>query len=147
MSSYRFFQFFLIPTVYQTMYCQNYLKTWFVLFWSYYGPGRFDQSRTIRGHPPDAVCRLGIIAIFFKINVMKKTKIRLIKNIWTAGHCVQPKRHIHGCSGSEIVVKQIFNLDRKLYSLQKYVICKSQVEIGHTFTEISLNLAHFIDFF
>ena len=90
---------------------------------------------------------LNIIPIFVKNNVMKKNKIRLIKNIWTTGHCIQPKQHIHGCSGSEIVVKKIFNLDRKLCSLQKYVFCKSQVEIGHTFMEISLNLVDFIDFF
>ena len=49
-------------------------------------------------------------------------------------HCIQPKQHIHGCSGSEIVVKQIFNLDHRLY-----VVCKAPVEIGHTFIEISLN--------
>ena len=56
---------------------------------------------------------------------------------------------MHGCSGSEIVVKQILNLDYKLYKhyKQKYVVCKSQVETGHTFTEISLNLVDFIDFF
>ena len=66
-----------------------------------------------------------------------------MKNIWTAGYCIQPKRRIHGCSGSEIVVKQIFNLTHKLYKLyrQKHVVCKSQVEIGHTYMEISLNLA------
>ena len=78
---------------------------------------------------------------------MTKTNMRSIKNIWKAGHCIQPKRHIRGCSGSEIVAKQIFNLDRKLYSIQKYVVCKPQVEIGHTFTKISLNLADFTDFF
>ena len=37
---------------------------------------------------------LNIIPIFFKNNVLKKTKIRSIKNIWTVGHCIQPKRHI-----------------------------------------------------
>ena len=78
---------------------------------------------------------------------MKKTKIRTIKNIWIAGHCIQPKRHIHACSGSEIVVKQIFNLDDKIYTLQEYLVCKSQVENDHMFTEISVNLTDFIDFF
>ena len=90
---------------------------------------------------------LNIIPIFFENNVMKKTKRRSIKNIWTAGHCIQPKWHKHGCSRSEIVVKQIFNLDCKLYFLQKYIVCKSQVEIGHMFMEISLNLADSIGFF
>ena len=36
---------------------------------------------------------------------------------------VQPKKCRHGCSGSEIVVKQGSNLDHKLYTFQKYVIC------------------------
>ena len=45
------------------------------------------------------------------------------------------------------VVQQIFNLDHRFYNLQKYVVCKSQVEIGHTFMEISLNFADFTDFF
>ena len=45
-------------------------------------------------------------------------------------HCIQSRRHIYGCSGSEIVVKQIFNLNHRLYTLQKYLICKSQVEFG-----------------
>ena len=43
-------------------------------------------------------------------------------------------------------VKQILNLDDRLYTLQKYVVCKSRVEIGHTFTEISLNLSDITDF-
>ena len=46
-------------------------------------------------------------------------------------HCVQPKWHMHGCSRWEIVVKQIFNLDHSHYTLQKYVVFKTQVEIGH----------------
>ena len=83
--------------------------------------------------------------MFFKNNVMKKQKIRLIKNIWTAGHCIQPKRYIHDCLGSEIIVKQILNLDHKLYTLQKYVVCKSQVENDDTFPEISLSLADFLN--
>ena len=75
----------------------------------------------------------------------RKQKIRLIKNIWTAGHCIQPKRYIHDCLGSEIIVKQILNLDHKLYTLQKYVVCKSQVENDDTFPEISLSLADFLN--
>ena len=62
-------------------------------------------------------------------------------------HCIQPKRHTNGCSESEIVVKKIFNLDHRFYTLQKYVACKSQVENGHMFMEISLNLADFTNFF
>ena len=37
------------------------LKTWYVLIWSYYVPGRFDQSRSIRGRPQDVVRRRFII--------------------------------------------------------------------------------------
>ena len=44
-------------------------------------------------------------------------------------------------------VKQIFSLDHRSCTLQKYVVCKSQVEIGNTFMEISLNFADFTDFF
>ena len=47
---------------------------------------------------------------------------------------------------SETVLKQIFNSDHKLYTLQKYVVCKFQLEIGHTFTEIS-NSRGFYRFF
>ena len=54
----KIFLFFLILTVYQTLHCQSKLKTWYVLFWSYYGPGRLDQYRTIMGCPQDVVCRL-----------------------------------------------------------------------------------------
>ena len=39
----EFFQFFLIPVY----------KTWYVLFLSYYCPGRLDQNKTIRGRPQD----------------------------------------------------------------------------------------------
>ena len=42
---------------------------------------------------------------------------------------------------------QIFNLDYWLYTLQKYVVCKSEVELGHKLMKISLNLADFTDFF
>ena len=41
----------------------------------------------------------------------------------------------------------IFNLDHRLYTLQKYVACKSQVGIGHTFMKIFLNLPDFTVFF
>ena len=51
--------FFVISSVYQTLYCQSELKTWYVLFSFYYVPRRFDQNRTIRGRPLDVVCRLG----------------------------------------------------------------------------------------
>ena len=34
---------------------------------------------------------------------------------------IQPKQHIYGCSGSEIVVKKTFNLDHRRCTLQKYV--------------------------
>ena len=67
---------------------------------------------------------------------MKKTKIRSMKNHLKSCYCIQPKRLRHGCSRSEIVVKQIFNLDHMLYTLQKHVVCKSQVDIGHTSMEI-----------
>ena len=42
------------------MHCQSKLKIWYLLFWSYYGPGRFDLNRTIKGRPQYVVCRLGI---------------------------------------------------------------------------------------
>ena len=67
---------------------------------------------------------------------MKKIKIRLIKNIWIAATV-----YIYGWSRSERAVKQVFNLHHWLYTLQKYVVCKSQVEVGH-----SLNFADFTDF-
>ena len=38
-------------------------------------------------------------------------------------------------------------VDQRLYILLKYLLFKSQVEIGHTFIEISLNPADFKDFF
>ena len=60
-----FFLFFLIPTAYHTMHCQNKLKIGYVLFWSYYGPGRLDLNRTSEGRPQDAVCRLGSILLLF----------------------------------------------------------------------------------
>ena len=53
-----FFLYFLIPTAYQTMHCQSKLNIWYVLFWSYYGPGRLDLNRTIKGGPQDVVCWL-----------------------------------------------------------------------------------------
>ena len=40
---------------------------------------------------------------------------------------------MHGCPGSE---HMHFNLEHRLYTLQIYVVWKSQVEIGHTFMEI-----------
>ena len=43
-----FFLFFLISTAYQTMHCQSKLKIWYVLFWSYYGPGRLDLIGPLR---------------------------------------------------------------------------------------------------
>ena len=60
---YGIFSSFLILTVYQTLHCQSKLKTWCVLFWSDYGPGRLYQNRTIRGRPQDVVCRLGWIQL------------------------------------------------------------------------------------
>ena len=47
-----------------------------------------------------------IIPIFYKY-VVKKTKIRSIRNIWTPVTVL-----------AETVVKQIFNLDHRLYTLQ-----------------------------
>ena len=87
------------------------------------------------------------IIVIFKNNVTKKTKIHSIKDIWTAAAVFSQTDTFMaaGCSGSEIAVKQILNLDHRLYSLQIYVICKSQVEIRRTF--ISLNLADFTDVF
>ena len=88
-----------------------------------------------------------LILFPFSLRIMsrRKQKIHSIKNIWTAGHCIQSKRHMNGCSESEVVVKQIFNWDHKFFTCKKYVVCKSQVEIDHTFTEISLNLADFLN--
>ena len=75
------------------------------------------------------------VLIFFK-NVMKEIKIR------------SNKKHLNSCPCIHIwlvrirrAVKQIFNLDHWLYILQKYVVCKSQAEVGH-----SLNFADFTDF-
>ena len=38
---------------------QSNLKIWYVLFWSYYGPGCFNKNRSIKGHPQDALCPIG----------------------------------------------------------------------------------------
>ena len=85
------------------------------------------------------------IPIFFKNNCHEENKNTFNREHLNGCHCIQPKQHMHGCSGSEIVVTQTFNLDHRL--LQKYVVCKSQVEIGHKFLEIFLNLVDFTDFF
>ena len=77
-----------------------------------------------------------IIPIFFKNNIMKKTKIRSIKTFEQLSLYSAKATHTW-LLRSEIVVKQIFNLDHRFYTLQKYVVCKSRIEIGHTFQEIS----------
>ena len=87
-----------------------------------------------------------IIPIFFKNNVMKKTKIRSIKT-YEQLPLYSAKATNAWLFQIRKVVKQIFNLDRRFYTLQKYVVCKSRVEIGHTFKEIFLNIANFADFF
>ena len=84
-----------------------------------------------------------IILICFKNNVMKKTKICSIKTFEQLPLYSAETTH----TWSEIVVKQIINQDHRFYALRKYVVCKFQVEIGHTFKEISLNLVHFTGFF
>ena len=48
-----------MPAVYQTLQSQNKLKTYYALFWSYYGLGHLDQNKTIRGCPQGIVCQLG----------------------------------------------------------------------------------------
>ena len=94
------------------------------------------------------VC-LHLILLPSSLRIMswRKQKIRSMKNHLKSYYCIQPKRLRHGCCRSEIAVKQIFNLDHRLYTLQKHVVCKSQVDIGHTSTEISLNFASFTGFF
>ena len=77
---------------------------------------------------------------------MKKTKIRSIKTFEQLSLYSAKATHTW-LLRSEIVVKQIFNLDHRFYTLQKYVVCKSRVEIGHMFKDISLNLADFTYFF
>ena len=64
--------------------------------------------------------------IFLK-NSHEENKNTLNKKPLNSSHWIQPKQHIHSWSGSEIVVKQIFNLDHRFYILQKYVVCKSRV--------------------
>ena len=56
-----------------------------------------------------------------RIMVWRKQKKCSIKTL-NSRHCIQPKQHIVGCSGSEIVAKEIFNLDHRFYTLQKYLI-------------------------
>ena len=85
---------------------------------------------------------LTLILICFKNNVMKKTNICSVKTFEQLPLYSAETTH----TWSEIVVKQIFNLDHRFYALQKYVVCKFQLEIGHTFKEISLNLVHFTGF-
>ena len=60
-----FFQFLLIPTVFQTFQCQRKIKAWYFLFWSYYGPERLDQNRIITGGSQDVVCRLRKTLVIF----------------------------------------------------------------------------------
>ena len=43
------------------MYCQSKLKIRYVLFWSYYGPGRLEQNWPIKGSPQDVACRRGCV--------------------------------------------------------------------------------------
>ena len=59
---------------------------------------------------------LNIIPIFYKNNVMKKTKIRTKKKKKKKSEQlpVYSAKATHGCSGSKIVVKQIVNLDHHL---------------------------------
>ena len=56
-----------MPSAYQTLQSQNKLKTQYILFWSYYGPGRLHQNRTLRGGPQDVVCRLNRNENFVRI--------------------------------------------------------------------------------
>ena len=86
------------------------------------------------------------VPTFFKNKCHEENKNTLNKKHLNDCHCSQPKQHIHSCYGSKKIVKQILNLDDRLYTLQKYVVCKSRVEIGHTFMEISLNLSDITDF-
>ena len=49
---YRIFFIFcnsVILILYQALYSQRRLKTWYALFWSYYGLRRLNQNRTIMG--------------------------------------------------------------------------------------------------
>ena len=72
-------------------------------------------------------CTLGIacIPIFFKNNIMKKTKILSIKTFEQLPLYSAKATH-NGCSGSKIFVKQIFTfIDHRFYTLQKYVGCKN----------------------
>ena len=87
-----------------------------------------------------------IISIFFKNNVMKKTKIRSIKTYEQLPLYSAKTTHTW-LLWIRKVVKGLFNLDHRFYTLQKYLVCKSRVEIGHTFKEIFLNIANFADFF
>ena len=90
---------------------------------------------------------LNIIPILRIIRIMSSRKQKYAQKKKSEQLPVYSAKATHGYYGSEIVVTQIFNLNHQLYTLQKFVVCRSQVEIGHTFTEISLNLTDFIDFF
>ena len=59
-----FFTSWCLPSAYQTLQNQNKLKTYCVLFWSYCGPRRLDQNRTIRARDRGFVCQLGSRIIF-----------------------------------------------------------------------------------
>ena len=50
-----------MPSVYQTLQSQNKLKTSYVLFFSYYGPGHLDQNRTIMGTSSGRCVPAGIV--------------------------------------------------------------------------------------
>ena len=84
------------------------------------------------------------ISIFFKNNVMKKTKKTLNKKTFE-------RLQLHSAKATHTWVLGIRNsCETNIYLrslLKKYVVCKSRVEIGHMFMEISLNLADFTDFF
>ena len=43
----EFFLLFLIAIIYQALYWWSKLKTWYFLFWSYYGLGRLEQNRRL----------------------------------------------------------------------------------------------------
>ena len=74
------------------------------------------------------------ISIFFKNSATKKTKIRSIKTFEQLPLYSTKATH-NGFSGSKIVVRQTFNLDHRIYTLQKYIVCKFRVEIGHKFSK------------
>ena len=74
----RFF-IFLIPFLCQTFYCKSKLKTWYLLFWYYYGPGRCVPARRLLSSFSCVINIIQFLSVSYKI---WKQKGFAFKQIW-----------------------------------------------------------------